>query len=150
MSVDGLLLCRSQAAVTDARQLFTLRADDSIEFEGRRTWHYSAVTSSNKSLEPHICLCECSVRGETLADNSDPLDLGYVSDHDAEAAQPRLGRSDEVPNQEIGHQSSSTPEEIQDSEAMPQQNGRKRLVDFYRGDDVDGTDFKNMPDYDPD
>lgn len=79
----------------------------------------------------------------------DPADPGYVSRHDAEAAKLHLDLSDGGLDRSTSHQSSATPEDVHASEEISQQNERKVTFITWTDDDVDATDFKNMPDYDP-
>lgn len=133
MSVDGLLLCRSNTPIANAQPLFNRCLSDPSELERRSTRYYDAIVQSNKRLEPHICLCECSVPGESYRHSTDPANS--ESRHDADVAKPHSGFSD------VGCEDCSTPEEISEERG----NGLIAWTD----DDIDAEDYKNTPDYDP-
>ena len=143
--VDGLLLCRSSALVANVKSLFNQYLDNASELEMGCIRHYDAIAGSNKGLEPHICLCRCLVRGESHKTIEDPGDPGYFSRHDAEA----MRRNSDLPSTCLDKRSSATPEDVPGPQEM-QHNERKNNLISWTDDDVDATDYKNMPDYDSD
>lgn len=141
MSVNGLLLCRSNAPVANAQHLFIYHAFNASELKSKSTGHYDAVANTNKGLEAHVCLCECSVPGERYKAAMDLEDSEYFSPHDAEIA-----KSDRNPN----HQSSATSEDVPTSEVTSQQSERGTTYMSWSDLILDTVDRKNAPDYDPD
>ena len=145
--VHGLLLARSNAPLVNAQSLFNNDSEDTFELEGRTIRHYGAIPDSSKGLESHVYLCECSVSEEGHRDTLE--DARCVTCHNAEATGPHMECSNAVLDAYTVVHSPSTSESVPALEDISQQNERDTSLIAWTDDDVDATDFKNMPDYDP-
>lgn len=145
MSVDGILLYRSHVSVSEVESSYQIFVGQASELDAKSLWHYDAIPGSYKHLESHMCICECSVPREDHTDDADQAEPKYSSPQNQEeigAPSPDGSFSEDK-----GHSSSDHLESPSAEEDLSRQ-GNNLIA--WTDDDVDATDYKNMPDYDPD
>ena len=174
MPVINLLVYLSSELIQDDSLSYITYVRDALSLGAKRTCHYQAIPDAFKDVEPHLVFCSFALSEDA---RSSPRDLtGMQSLPPApksltSTSQPGLSSS--LPSlEEPGNAkpNSSSPEIPPDadlrrsssiSDFARQVSSHLRLIDgglpqlnqeeiiWWSDDDVDATDFKNMPDYDP-
>ncbi|KAL9104470.1 MAG: hypothetical protein Q9163_000563 [Psora crenata] len=142
MPVLNLLVYLGPELVSDAQHTYINYVREALALGVRRIFHYHAIP---KGIEPHLALCSCAV---SEVARSPPRDL-TPAESPPQSPKPTIstsqsGRSSSLPT------SPTSSERNLRNDAQPEEMGKKNILISWTDDDVDATDFKNMPDYDPD
>ncbi len=148
------LLYQSPELASDSNVYIDYTCEASA-LSAKRIYHYHAKPNAFKGIEPHIALLDSAISENSQSEK--PVGSPEIT----------VGTSQSVsilnpPSTERTGDSkppSSLSERIQDAKSRPPRLPRAMEDDLPQGDgkimlawsddDVDATDFKNMPDYDP-
>lgn len=154
MQETYFLLYQSHELASDSNIYidYTRRAS---AFGAKRIYHYHAMPNTIKDIEPHLALPDFVI--SELSQSEKPPMLPELTSRTSQSvsiSNPPSTERTEGPNppsslfRRIQDRKSGPPRLPRAMEDdLPQGNGENMLA--WSDDDVDATDFKNMPDYDP-
>lgn len=170
MPVLNLLLYLSRERVSNASTTYISYVRDALALGAKRTYHYDAIPNGFKGIEPHLALCAFAVSEHA---ESPPRDWPRA-ESPPQSPRPTVSRGHSGPSSSLsspGYPGNAKPQPNPSTLALdadsrpspslsalggnlpndhlPQESGEGTPI-LWADDDVDATDYKNMPDYDPD
>ena len=162
-------LYRSHELISNTSSTYLDYIRDAATSGFERVYHYNAIAEGVKCIEPHIALCsfaESEDAPSKLGDKSSSAEVAPPSPEAAKNSSQSDGISGlPVTTNEGDAKPQSRPSSIatdQSPQSLPSTSipewespppdiplGCPEDIISWTDDDVDATDFKNMPDYDP-
>lgn len=151
-----LLYLSRRELVSGASTTYINYVRDALALGARHTYHYNAIPNAFKGIEPHLALCSFAVTEDGPSQPSD-FTRAESPPQSPLSSQEYPGNAKPQPSPSISALDAKSPpspsfsasEGNLPNDDPPQESGDETLISW-TDDDVDATDYKNMPDYDPD
>lgn len=154
MPTVNLLLQQGRHPTSDASSTLDI-VRGAIARGAKRIDYYKALPNGLKGLEPHLALCSFKSLNDTRS-TTEALALQAITGQisiapkgSQEAKRP-ISPSANTPGVKRPALPNDSPERAPTDADLPQANASEMDIITWTDDDIDSTDFKNMPDYDPD
>lgn len=176
MPVINLIIYFSGELVHDDPPTYITNIRDAQSLGAKRIYHYQAIRNASKNVEPHFVLCSFAVSEDARslsrdlagAESLPPAPRAITctgqpgsssslsSPEESRDVKPQSSTSALAPDANLRRSLSISALErhlpchprLMDDD-LPQGSAEEKNLVLWTDDDIDATDFKNMPDYDP-